>query len=313
MSRFPFGIPNSWYLLAYSEEIPAGKVVSLAYFGQEMVAFRGESGEVSVLDAYCPHLGAHIAFGGRVEGDMLRCPFHAWGFDAAGTCVDIPYSSRIPPRATLKAYPCVERNGMIFVWHHAGDEPPSFEIPDIAEWHDDDYIRPWIRYDWKIKSHPQDMAENGIDWPHFGSVHRMRMPDQLSCDFRKDAYFWSIGATKEVASLKDTRDTLFMEGENWGLGYSFLRQRGNVHTVVASGLTPIDGETVHLRMGVIGAKRGLDEEAAREVLRGYVAEHAVVATQDFAIWENKRYPTNPMLCDGDGPIAEYRKWAEQFY
>jgi len=313
MSRFPFGIPNSWYVLAYSEEVPRGEAVALDYLGRRMVAFRGESGEVSVLDAHCPHLGAHLAFGGRVEGDTLRCPFHAWRFDATGSCVEIPYADRIPPLAELKSYPCVERNGMIFVWYHAKDEPPAFEVPDIAEWHDEEFIRPWIHYDWKLKSHPQDMAENGIDWAHFGPVHLMRMPNHLEFDFREHVYFWSIGATKDVSTLEDTQDTLLMEGENWGLGYSFLRQRGNVRTVVAVGLTPIDDETVHLRMGVIGAREGLEEEAAREVLRGYVAEHAVVATQDFDIWENKAYPANPVLCDGDGPIAEYRKWAAQFY
>ena len=84
MSRFPFGIPNSWYVLAYSEEVPRGEVVALDYLGRRMVAFRGESGEVSVLDAHCPHLGAHLAFGGRVEGDTLRAELAAIAQPAAG-------------------------------------------------------------------------------------------------------------------------------------------------------------------------------------------------------------------------------------
>ena len=42
-------------------------------------------------------------------------------------------------------------------------------------------------------------------------------------------------------------------------------------------------------------------------------EHAVVATQDFAIWENKIFRAQPALADGDGPIAEFRRWAAQFY
>ena len=36
-----------------------------------------------MLDAYCPHLGAHLAEGGRVQGESVRCPFHAWEFDGA--------------------------------------------------------------------------------------------------------------------------------------------------------------------------------------------------------------------------------------
>jgi hypothetical protein len=35
--------------------------------------------------------------------------------------------------------------------------------------------------------------------------------------------------------------------------------------------------------------------------------------QDVPIWEHKRCLPKPMRCDGDGPIPEYRKWANKFY
>ena len=35
--------------------------------------------------------------------------------------------------------------------------------------------------------------------------------------------------------------------------------------------------------------------------------------EDTPIWENKVYHERPLLCDGDGPIAQYRRWARQFY
>ena len=34
---------------------------------------------------------------------------------------------------------------------------------------------------------------------------------------------------------------------------------------------------------------------------------------DTRIWENKVYAEKPHLIDGDGPIAELRRWATQFY
>ncbi|KAF4524913.1 hypothetical protein B566_EDAN013662 [Ephemera danica] len=40
---------------------------------ENFAVFRGESGEVHVLDAYCPHLGANMAVGGTVRGDTLEC------------------------------------------------------------------------------------------------------------------------------------------------------------------------------------------------------------------------------------------------
>jgi 3-ketosteroid 9alpha-monooxygenase subunit A len=35
--------------------------------------------------------------------------------------------------------------------------------------------------------------------------------------------------------------------------------------------------------------------------------------QDVQIWENKIYLDRPILCDGDGPIGEFRRWYSQFY
>jgi phenylpropionate dioxygenase-like ring-hydroxylating dioxygenase large terminal subunit len=314
MARFPFGIPNSWYVVAYAHEIAPGEVRRLEYLGREMVLFRSEAGRVAALDAYCPHLGAHLGVGGRVVGESLRCPFHGWRFDGEGGCVEIPYAKRKPPHARATRCPVVERNGLVFVWYHAEGEPPSFEIPEIAGWGEPGWTRQWLGWEWTVKTHPQEMAENGIDWPHFDRVHHLPVPEDRSCEFRDDVFVWQVGGAKQdVAALGGGSEDLRMYGENWGLGFSWLRQVATWDTVVATGLTPIDEETTHVRMGVIARIGDADEASEREALRAYMAEHARFAEQDFAIWENKRYRAQPTLCDGDGPIADFRRWAARFY
>ncbi|HEU4429945.1 MAG TPA: Rieske 2Fe-2S domain-containing protein [Myxococcota bacterium] len=313
MPRFPFGIPNGWFLIAYSEDLPRGAVKRMRYLARELVAFRGASGAVSVLDAYCPHLGAHLGEGGVVVGDTVRCPFHGWRWDGQGACAEIPYAKRIPPAAHAEAFPTRERNGMVFVWHDAQRRAPSWEIPALPEWDDADWLTPWLRYEWTVKTHPQEMAENGVDWPHFASVHKTTMPDARGAEFGPHVYRWTVGASKGVSTLAGAHDELVMRGENWGLGYNFLRQTGRFRTVVATALTPIDAETTHMRMGVIAKRDGADAAVLLRKLRAYMDEHAVVATQDFAIWENKIFRARPALADGDGPIAEFRRWAAQFY
>jgi len=34
--------------------------------------------------------------------------------------------------------------------------------------------------------------------------------------------------------------------------------------------------------------------------------------EDQIIWDRKQYFEKPMLCDGDGPFAKYRRWYSQF-
>ena len=45
----------------------------------------------------------------------------------------------------------------------------------------------------------------------------------------------------------------------------------------------------------------------------YIDEIARGVGEDIPIWENKRYVERPPLCEGDGPIGQYRRWARQFY
>ena len=76
--------------------------------------------------AYCPHLGANLCAGGRVEKDCITCPFHGWSFSGkSGHCESVPYSkASIPKNAALKKFICQEQNGLIYVWHDKqGKEP----------------------------------------------------------------------------------------------------------------------------------------------------------------------------------------------
>ena len=97
-------LPNGWFAVAFSHELREGEVRPLHYFGEDLVLFRTRSGRARVLDAFCPHLGAHLGHGGRVMGESVRCPFHGWSFDgASGSCTQIPYCERIPQQALVRA------------------------------------------------------------------------------------------------------------------------------------------------------------------------------------------------------------------
>ena len=64
--RFPFSsFPSGWFRVASSNQLAPGDVVPLHYFGRDLVLFRSQSGRLHLLDALCPHLGAHLAYEGQ--------------------------------------------------------------------------------------------------------------------------------------------------------------------------------------------------------------------------------------------------------
>src|SRR3954454_10520370 len=131
--RFPFPTPFGWFQVAFPGDLAPGEVSPLRYWDRELVLWRDLDGAFHLQDAYCPHLGAHLAHGGTVEGNELQCPFHGWRYDGEGACTNIPYSQRTNRKAELRSYPDVERNGFGPVWYHPFEEKPKWEILEIPE------------------------------------------------------------------------------------------------------------------------------------------------------------------------------------
>ena len=71
------------------------KPLAVRFFAHDFALYRGKSGRVVMLDAYCPHMGTHLARNetsyvvqdGAIEGDSLRCPYHGWRYGPDGARV----------------------------------------------------------------------------------------------------------------------------------------------------------------------------------------------------------------------------------
>ena len=104
----------------------------LRLLGENLIAFRDTSGRVGLIQNACPHRGASMFFG-RNEEDGLRCVYHGWKFDTTGACVDMPSEpaeSNFKNKVRTRAYPCVERNGVIWVYMGPRATPPPLpELP----------------------------------------------------------------------------------------------------------------------------------------------------------------------------------------
>lgn len=71
---------GNWYAFAASSSVRANKPFGTSVAGAEIVAWRGNSGELHVGPAVCPHLGADLATG-TIDGGALICPWHGLRLD----------------------------------------------------------------------------------------------------------------------------------------------------------------------------------------------------------------------------------------
>ena len=300
--------PRGWFGVCFSDEIPIGGTRPLKYFGQEMAAFRGEDGVVRVLDAYCAHMGAHLAMGGKVEKNTLRCPFHAWCYDGEGRCVDIPYATKIPERARQKAWRVREVNGVVRVHHDAEGRAPEYEVPVIPEYGTEQWL-PWHTSLYRIKTHPREIVDNLADRAHFPTVHDTRIEE---FGFEVDGHT-ATQRVRGTALLRGGGTDPFASTTTYhGPGVLLMRFEGALQNVMLFVHTPVDENTLDLRLALT-----LKIVGSRSKTEGFVQQYMQNLKQgfedDIRIWEHKIYRDPPLLCEGDGPIGRLRRWYKQFY
>jgi phenylpropionate dioxygenase-like ring-hydroxylating dioxygenase large terminal subunit len=294
-ARFPFPVPDGWFVVAEARDLDPGQTMALHVFGTDVVLFRTADGEPRMVDAYCAHLGAHLGVGGKVEGACIRCPFHGWSYDGvSGRCTDIPYGNteRIPTQAKVRSYPTIERNQMIWAWHHGNAEPPFYDVPEVPEFFDDDWLPYEIR-EFDVATCCQEMAENNVDFAHFMYVHGTDSIPDDELEIR-GTYKRTVGGG----------GTFIREGYGLGLGVLHVGDSA----VFISSTTPIDEENVKVRW-IFSARRSMGDDAAVNLATGFSAG----VSQDLPIWENKQYVARPVLTKSEKKLLEQREWALQFY
>jgi phthalate 4,5-dioxygenase len=167
-----------WIPALTSEELPRPNCppVQVQLLGERLIAFRDTQGRLGLIDEFCAHRGVSLWFG-RNEENGLRCSYHGWKYDVTGQCIDVPQEpadSDFCQKIKLKAYPCIEKGGVI--WAYMGP-PAEKPLEPAFEWIDVKPSQRFISKRWQECNYLQAM-EGGIDSSHVSFLHR----DDLNSD-----------------------------------------------------------------------------------------------------------------------------------
>ncbi|MFD7904426.1 Rieske 2Fe-2S domain-containing protein [Kitasatospora sp. NPDC059747] len=321
----PLPYPSGWFCVGLARDVPPGRVRTARLMGEDVVLYRTRRGTLRAVGPHCPHLGAHFGAGGTVRGEDLVCPFHGFAFGPDGSCTGAPDGTRL--RAGLTHNHLAERDGILYVWRGIAGEPPTWELPPPVG------AVPLAWWRGEVLSHPQEVAENSVDFRHTAVLHGLdtretappeiagplftvhqrtttRFPGLGAVSLEQPVTLAGLGSIQVVAELPGLGRRLRV----WVLSTPVAPWRTAVLIAVAVG-RPAPG--VPRVPGVPGAPgvlasaadRAADRAAAWVALRGTVR----VVKQDRPVLAHKRYLAQPRLVPGERSIGLLRRWARQFY
>lgn len=189
-----------WQPIYHGVDLKAGRPVPLRIMSESFTLYRGESGEVFLVAARCPHRGMQLS-AGWVEGNALRCFYHGWKYESDGRCSEQPADeSRFCDKIAIRTWPAREYLGLIFAYLGEG-EPPAFPLyPDFERFagllETDSYFR---------RCNYFQNVDNALDMSHVAFAHG-----------NNRVAYNKIGLGRNLQA----------EESDWGVTYTFTREDG---------------------------------------------------------------------------------------
>ncbi|MGH7073601.1 MAG: Rieske 2Fe-2S domain-containing protein [Stellaceae bacterium] len=147
------------------------RVKPVRLLGEDLVLYRDFTGTFGLLDRHCCHRRVDLSYG-FVEDCGLRCNYHGWLYDEAGSCLAQPYEdmanagANMKARIHIKSYPVRQHAGL--VWAYLGPEP----APLLPNWEPFTWQNGFVQI--VISEVPCNWfqcQENSIDPVHFEWMH----------------------------------------------------------------------------------------------------------------------------------------------
>jgi len=161
-----------WVPVLLQSEIaePDCAPVRVQILGEKLLAFRDSNGDAGLVGEFCAHRGVSL-FLGRNEECGIRCSYHGWKYDIRGQCVELPSAPQLASRMRIKAYPCIERGGIVWAYMGPPDrqpDPPELEWALLPESHR--FVSKRLQQCGYLQA-----MEGGIDTTHASWVHRYEL------------------------------------------------------------------------------------------------------------------------------------------
>lgn len=296
MPMTPMTPHGGWFLLALEEELTE-ELTPLRLGNRSLIAVR-EGERIRVFDGACPHRGAHLGYGGKLDGGCVICPFH-------GKRISLGESTRRWSVGELRT----ERAGAaLFVKLSDGpgdDRGFQQAIKQVAA--DLTVVGAVIQ---PVAVPAEYVVENAFDAEHFRSVHlvpavrgmRATLGEHgelvIEGEFRTKAPPWEKERRLDFASRFVAR------AFSPHLVVTELGGEQAPYTIITGAIPREKGSVGRVAIGV----RPDQADALPALIHG--ARYAF--DQDRVVWDHLDVDAPQRLDAGDAPVIAFRQFCASF-
>jgi vanillate O-demethylase monooxygenase subunit len=196
----PF-LRNVWYAAAWAQEIRRA-LNARTLLGVPVVLFRDAQQGPVILADMCPHRFAPLSRG-RLVGSDVECGYHGLRFGRDGRCTLNPHAPELeaPSALRARAYPAIERHGVIWAWMGDAEQSDPDAIPDLAFMAPDPARR--TTHSYHLGAFPYDLLiDNLLDLSHAEYLHQETFSRGPGDEISLQAWEEGGGVTVERTQLR---------------------------------------------------------------------------------------------------------------
>ena len=294
---------HGWYLVAFEKDLT--KEITSATIGKTRLILVRKADGITAYSADCPHRGAHLAHGGRLDGNAIICPFHSYR-------VGLNKSSR--HGFGVQQYETLVVGGLVFVrLSDAFENGLTDFMTQLAENH---VIIPG--FETQVKTPPAMVIENGFDNRHFPAVHGVRNDPQFTVrsgetgtlivesEFEIPTSMW-VGNRQQEKTIKvPYRATTFSPG----LITVQLSGDANYAVITGATATPEGDAVVRLSLALPVAVHGKEPDTR---FYQYILTYSRQGIEDDRVmWENLAVPFTSKFTAQDAAVLAFHEFCRHY-
>ena len=299
---------RGWAQAAFSQEV--GEAPTPVTIGARRLMLIRRDDAIEAFDAVCPHRGAHLGFGGQLDGGFVICPFH-------GHRIRLGEDAGNGDGLWVAAHRTLEVGDAVYVLL---DNEHDNGFPAFAErLRASHHLIAGFALEATVP--PDYVIENVFDADHFKTVHGLNRRPRLAWRESDDGGLIVEGIFDTNRPL-EWQDDVPPDAEG-------VRTRFLAHVfspmlvaselgppehpaVVITAATPGPTKTTTIRVVVGLPRNSPGGPVTVDAIGSLLAGSRLAFAQDIAVWEHLDTDAPCHYVVGDGLVQEYREYCQRF-